>query len=254
MPLIAVHGNGVDHRLLLALDPALDAAGGLERTYLDLAGFGRTPRLAGVAGLPELAEWLIGQVRSLVADRRFALLANSLGGLLARAVQTAFPDQLIGVALIAPVVNPDVSLRTLPAFRVIGSDDELLASLSAEDHADFTAMAAMQTRESWELFRRFALPGIRAADTDAMARLAQRYFLNDDSDEVNDVAPFSGHTLILTGRQDHIVGYEDQFRLAARSYPNATYTALHGAGHNAHLDRPEAAAGLVQQWAVQLHG
>lgn len=37
-PLILVHGMGVDHRLLLPLDAALEAAGGWERIYVDLPG------------------------------------------------------------------------------------------------------------------------------------------------------------------------------------------------------------------------
>ena len=66
VPLIAVHGNGVDHRLLLAL-------------------VGSTP---------------------------FALLANSLGGLLARNLVAQFGDQVLGLALIAPVVDPDAAPTT----------------------------------------------------------------------------------------------------------------------------------------------
>ena len=44
LPVVAIHGNGVDHRLLLSLDDALAEAGGLERWYVDLPGFGSSDR------------------------------------------------------------------------------------------------------------------------------------------------------------------------------------------------------------------
>ncbi len=47
LPVVAIHGNGVDHRLWLSLHDALAEAGGLERWYVDLPGFGSTPALAG---------------------------------------------------------------------------------------------------------------------------------------------------------------------------------------------------------------
>ena len=240
----------MDHRLLLSLDPTLEASGGLERFYLDLAGFGETSALSGVAGLPELASWLVAQVSELVRDRPFAVLANSLGGLLARHLRAAFPDQVIGLALLAPVIEPDATRRALPPFAVIERDEQLLASLPRDDRADFTEMAARQSRETWDLFRRFALPGIRAANTDAMAHLGERYFLLAHPEDV--AGAFTGPALVVAGRQDHVVGYQDQLDLVRRYYPAATYAALHGAGHNVHLDCPAAVCALLGQWATDL--
>lgn len=250
MPVVALHGNGVDHRLLLAVDPALAGSGGLERLYLDLAGFGQTPALPAPGGLPELADWLVGQIRELVGVEPFALLGNSLGGLLARHVRAVLPGQVLGLALIAPVVDPDPSRRTLPAFEVVERDEGLLASLAAADRADFTAMTARQTRATWDLFSAFALPGIRAARQDAMNRLGDRYFLDPHLD--SNAGVFAGPTLVVTGRQDHVVGYEDQHDLVRAWYPHATYAALDGASHNVHLDRPHAVHALLRQWADDL--
>ena len=250
MPLVAVHGNGVDHRILLSLDATLAAPGCFERLYLDLAGFGSTPALSGAGGLPELATWLVAQVAELVADRPFALLGNSLGGLLARHVRAVFPDQVVGLALLAPVVHPDATRRVLPPFAVFERDEQLLASLPPGDRADFTEMTARQSRETWNLFRQFALPGIRAASAEAMARLGERYFLVDEPDEV--AGAFAGPALVVAGRQDHVAGCEDQLDLVRRYYPAATYAALHGAGHNVHLDCPAAVSALLTQWAKDL--
>lgn len=246
LPLIAIHGNGVDHRLLLPLDDCLAVSGSWERIYLDLPGFGGTPPLDGEGGLPELADWLVATVRGLVGERPFALLANSLGGLLARYVVARFPGQVLGLALVAPVVDPDSSQRVLPEQSATERDDDLLRSLPTADREEFTGVAARQVADSWAAFSTSALPGIRAADPHAMERLARRYFLGEGATATAPV--FEGPTLIVTGRQDHIVGYEDQFRLLA-GYPRATYVVLDGAGHNVHLEQPEIVASALLDWS-----
>lgn len=250
LPVVAIHGNGVDHRLLFPLDAALEQAGGLQRHYVDLPGFGRTPALTSSGGLQDLADWLVHQVRTLARDRPCALLANSLGGLLARHVRAELADQIVGIALIAPVIDPDPSHRTLPEFEVRERDRSLLAGLDPADREEFTAMAVRQTSESWELFRSFALPGIRDADHSAMERLGARYALDSDPD--TRAGEYTGPAAIITGRQDHVVGFRDQLDLALTWYPRATYAAIDGAGHNVHLDRPGATHALIRQWAEDL--
>lgn len=45
LPVVFVHGMGVDHRSLMMLDKAFDGNDSIRRIYLDLPGFGRTPAL-----------------------------------------------------------------------------------------------------------------------------------------------------------------------------------------------------------------
>ena len=85
-PVLFIHGNGVDHRLLSDLDDvfASDDGDGWERIYVDLPGFGQTPQLIGRGGLPDVADWLDELTSELIGSSSFAVVANSLGGLLAR--------------------------------------------------------------------------------------------------------------------------------------------------------------------------
>ena len=159
-PLIAVHGNAVDHRLLLPLDEALAAAGGFERIYVDLPGFGETPALEDAGGLPELAAWLVEWIRSEVGERPFALLGNSLGGLFARHVAAEFGEQVRGLALLAPVVDPDEEKRDRDDLVVRERDEALLAELDEDEAEPFLTMSPRLTRDTWERFREHVLPGV----------------------------------------------------------------------------------------------
>lgn len=247
-PLVFVHGNGVDHRMLLDLDDVFDGPDGVDgwqRIHLDLPGFGRTPALPAPGGLPELADWLATTVAELVDGRRFALLGASLGALLAREVAARSRDRVAGLALLAPVVDSVRSNRTLPAPEVLERDPALLASLDPADAADYAELAVVQSPENWARFRAVALPGIRAADPRAIAALGERYALDDLPDDR--LAVFDGPVLIVAGRQDAVVGYEDQWRLAGR-LPRASFALLDRAGHNLHVDQPDAVRALLRLW------
>jgi pimeloyl-ACP methyl ester carboxylesterase len=52
---------------------------------------------------------------------------------------------------------------------------------------------------------------------------------------------------MLTGRQDRIGGYVDQFT-AMQRYPRGTYAVVDGAGHYLPFERPDVFAGLVRTW------
>lgn len=56
--------------------------------------------------------------------------------------------------------------------------------------------------------------------------------------------------MVVTGRDDRIVGYADQFNVLA-SYPLATYVALSSAGHYLPLEQPEAFWSLVRDWLAR---
>jgi pimeloyl-ACP methyl ester carboxylesterase len=64
---------------------------------------------------------------------------------------------------------------------------------------------------------------------------ASRSFCSPGSDTTDPpwrdlTAPFGAPTLVLTGRNDQIAGYVDQFEDLAR-YPKASYVAINDAGH-----------------------
>jgi len=161
-----------------------------------------------------------------LCDERFAVRGNSFGGMMARHLAAEFGDQILVVALICPVVVADRDARVLPPKTVVREDAELMASLPSEDASDYEEAAVIQTPENWMRFREAVLPGL---------------------------STFKGPTLILAGRQDHVVGFQHQMPLAD-SYPQATVVVLDRAGHNAHLDQPAITAALVGDWADRVQG
>lgn len=249
-PMLFVHGNGVDHRLLLELDDVFADVGEWERIYLDLPGFGGTPPLSGRAGLPDVADWLDGVAEDQVGLAPFAVVANSMGGLLARDLVLRRSTQCLGMALLAPVVTSDHARRTLSEREVLVEDSALLARLEAGDADAYAEMSVVQSPENWERFRRAVLPGIHAADEGAMRRIGDLYELPSHAD---DRLAVESPVLIVAGKQDHVVGYKDQLSLSRR-FPHSTYAALDRAGHNVQIDQPDILKALLQEWARTISG
>lgn len=63
--------------------------------------------------------------------------------------------------------------------------------------------------------------------------------------------PFEKPTLILTGRQDAVVGYKDAFRLLDK-YPRATYCVLDKSRHAAQIEQSVLFNSLVEEWLYRV--
>lgn len=241
-----LHGFGADHRLVLSLERAVEAAPGWARFYPDLPGFGRTP-IGDVTSTDDVVAEVLAFVDDELAGEPFAILGNSFGGMVARAVAHERRERVLGLALVAGVFVADSTERVTPERVILHEDDAAVraAGKAADDYAD---IAVVQTKKNAAAFVECAAPGAEAADEDAMKTLAQHYALSRDPE---DSPPFTQPSLIVTGRQDHIVGYRDALgRL--EHYPRATFVTLDEAGHNVHLDQSEIVGALVTNWLTRM--
>lgn len=250
--LLLIHGAFVDHRLMLALDEAFadpqTAGGPWERLYIDLPGSGGTPALDAPGGLPEIADWLDNFVEETIGDQPFAVVGCSLGGALACDLTARRSGQVLGLALLVPVVDPIRENRVLPDPAVLQRDEALIASLDPSDAELYEEMAVVQSSDNWERFREAVLPGIRAMDQVAAERMGERYFLDPVPRDRLASSGYDRPALIVTGRQDAVVGYRDQEALV-ELLPQATHALLDRAGHNIACDQPDLVSALLREWA-----
>jgi pimeloyl-ACP methyl ester carboxylesterase len=247
-PLLLLHGFGVDHRLLLPLDPTIEAAGGWRRIYLDLPGCGASP-IGTVASTEDVAAAVRAEIRARIGEEPFAVLGNSFGGMLARRVAHDLREQVLGLATIAAVFVAAQDHRDVPAQTVLLEDQHLLAGLGEAGEA-YREVAVIQTARNARAFLAHAYPGLLAADAAGLDRIAARYAFDAEPEDASP-APFTRPALFITGRQDHVVGYRDALARLDH-YPRASVAVLDGAGHNVHLDQPDATATLLGQWLEQV--
>jgi pimeloyl-ACP methyl ester carboxylesterase len=246
VPVLALHGWSPDHRLMLGcLEPVFASRPGYRRLYPDLPAMGKSPAPPSIASSDDMLDAVQDFVDDTIGDAPFLLIGESYGGYLARALAGTRPQQILGLALICPIGTAvDNAERRLPERQIVRPDPELIASLDQRTADEFTALAVVQTPTALHRTREEVIPGLEAADTDAMARIARHYTLTQPPERGE---PFLRPTLILTGRQDHIVGHLDQFDLLTH-YPRATYAALDTAGHNLQIEQPQLFNALMSEW------
>jgi pimeloyl-ACP methyl ester carboxylesterase len=245
VPLIAVHGFGVDHRILLPLEDWV-ADRPWRRIYLDLPwAEGATDQ--GVSTPREVADAVRDEVETIAAGGPFAIVGNSFGAMVARHVAHALRPQCRGLATLAGVFELDHDKRRLPPREIVMANESVL-SRAGSFRDDFAEMAVLQTAEALTAFERFVLPGIRGADAEVLDRISSSYSAGYAPERTD--LPFTAPSLHVFGRQDHVVGFEDGLGTAGH-YVRGTFVVVDGAGHNVHLEHPDAVAPLVRDWLLR---
>ena len=227
-----------------AFDQPLAAAGGLRRCYVDLPGHGESP-----AGPPD-SDGIVGVVSGLLdrelPGQRFLLAGWSYGAYLAMALARRRPGGVAGMLLVCPGIKISVADRDLPAAPAgPGAPEEAgwLDDVPGHLREHLSVALGHRTREVAGRVSR-VLTGSAPGDEAYRERLrATGYPLSDEDSPV----PFGGPVTIVTGRQDGIVGYADQFRRLS-CYPAGSFAVLDRAGHYLPFEQPRALAALVSQW------
>jgi len=122
LPVLALHGAGVDHREVMAcLEPVLGGFAGYRRIYLDLPGMGRTPAPETISSADDVLDVLLAFIDGVVGDVPMLVAGHSAGGYYAQAIAGRRPEQVVGLALLCPLL---AGIHDVPEHAVtVGSGD-----------------------------------------------------------------------------------------------------------------------------------
>jgi pimeloyl-ACP methyl ester carboxylesterase len=248
-PVLLLHGLSLDHRSVAATaEPAYAAHRDWRRIYVDLPGMGETPGHPALANATAIVSLLEGVVDALIGTERFAIVGQSYEGYLARGLLARRIEQVIGIALVVPVVEPDLVRRDTPAPMKVATDDHAMSALPTGFVRDFRPFVVSETPEVVGKLAAHVVPGIAAGDAAFIEALqGTGYRLPDDQLP----PPFHGPALIVCGRHDGIVGYTQAFALHAEM-PRATIAVLDGGGHIVEIEREAAVKALLSDWLDRL--
>lgn len=255
LPMVMLHGMGVDRRTLKGcMEPVLaDARAAWRRIYFDLPGMGQTAGPDWIRNSDDMLSFVLGALDEILGPAKpFALVGESYGGYLARGVVRARPGRVLGLLLLCPLIVPTDADRDVPPLTVLEKEPGLLPQ--DERVQEFTdCFLTRQTSRTWPRFRDEMLCGYDEGDPAFQSRIraAEAYAFASDVD-----APpvtYDVPSLILTGRQDALVGYRDAWRLLDK-YPRATYAALDLAGHGLQIEQPDLFRALVLDWVARVEG
>jgi pimeloyl-ACP methyl ester carboxylesterase len=242
VPLVALHGAGVDHRELEAAVEAMVPSPGVRRIYPDLPGMGRSTA-DGLTCNDDVVALLVDVIGRL-AEEPVLLVGHSYGGYLARGVAARRPELVRGLALVCPVAE---RAGDVPDHAAVRQDADAYDDLEPAQRAGFDEYFVVRTRATARRYRDHVVPGTALVDGTALGRILAGWVVDVGS------APFAAPTLVVAGRQDSVVGYADAVDLLDR-YPQATLAVVDGAGHALLHERPELMAVLVGDWLERALG
>ncbi|KAK5732272.1 hypothetical protein LTR17_010718 [Elasticomyces elasticus] len=256
LPLFIIHGWTMSGTVEANdFEPVFIKQPGYRRLYVDLPGMGQTPAGA-VQDLDAMLQSLSTFVEKHILPSRFLLIGTSCGAYLARALAYKYASAVDGLLLRVPLIEPVTSKRDLDPFMPVISNNALLSSLSTTDREMFGDIP-VQTLEYIDnlrtRLRTSILPAIAASDSavlDPIRNDPSLYRLTAPMHSSD--MPFSKPTLILTGRQDTVVGYRDAWPLLA-CYPRATFVALDRTDHGLPVDETDVLIfeALVRNWLLR---
>ena len=247
-PLIILPGWGGNTReSAFTMEPFLQPRPGWKRIYIDPPGHGKTPGQDWITNQDKILEVVLACIDRLTAGQRFSLAGISLGGYLARGVVLRRGELIDGIAMLVPVIFAEDQRRSVPAHTVLVEDPAVAAELTSAE-AEFFAISVIHSRAWLEILRAFPqVPESENGDPAFQARIRdnpRNYAFSFDVDDLPQ--PFPGPTLIITGRQDSIAGYQDAWNILD-TYPRASYVVLDRAGHM--LEQTDALLhGLINNW------
>ena len=247
-PILVLPGWGLNTRLMAhETEPFFQGRAGWQRIYIDPPGHGKTPGKDWITNQDQMLDVVLACIDQLTAGRRFCLIGISLGAYLARGVLLRRLESIDGIALIIPVIFAEDARRTVPPHQVLLEDPAVKAEMAPTEEP-FFEIAVVHTRKWLEHQRSFPeIPEHEMGDSEFLNKIREqpdRYAFSFDMDKLPH--SFPGPSLIMTGRQDSIVGYRDAWSIL-ENYPRATYVVFDRAGHLLE-EKEDLVKILVSEW------
>jgi pimeloyl-ACP methyl ester carboxylesterase len=236
VPVLVLHGAGVDHRETEAcFEPAFAGAEGFRRVYPDLPGMGRTPA-DGIESAEDVLSTLLDLADQVAGNAPYLLVGHSAGAWFARAMAARRPHRVAGLALVCPLL---AGVGDVPDHRVVAGSGDL-------GDEEFRGYFVVQTPEMLERYERFVRPAAALVDEAAMERIGARWELAEE-----DGAAYDGPTMVVAGRLDSTVGFAAAVELQAH-HPRVTLAVVDDAGHALPHEQPELLRALVGEWLTRV--
>lgn len=245
-PVIFLHGNPADHRSMMsAFEPIFSGRENWQRIYLDLPGMGQTKALDRITHIDHMLEVVLDFIDTVIPGKRFLLIGESFGGYLAQGVVHRKADLVDGLFLLTPSVKPNAPDRRIPEKRIVHADKAYVDSLTPELQEALGQVATVHTSRIGDDLIKDYISAIQISDQPFLGRLRQNFAYSFDL--YTSSTRYEFPALIITGRQDTIVGYEDQIQLH-KYYPRGTVVVLDRGAHVSELEQPVLFRALTNEW------
>lgn len=246
LPLIILHGLYLDSLTMIhTIEESSLSLNGFKRIYIDMPGMGQSPAHSLENNSDTILDLLAKLIEDLVATKPFIIMGCSYGGYIARGIAKKFINQVIGEALICPVVVPQLSQRRAATIIHQDVDQAFLDSLPASKQAALLERLVVINKRTYHRSETDVLRATALADSTFVETLYSGKYASDYIEQDHSIHKHK--TLFLLGYQDTSVGYQDALDLLPY-YPHANVNILTDAGHSLFLEHPAQFETIVGTW------
>lgn len=253
-PIVLLHGWTMNRQVEMDVYERIFATRpGWRRIYPDLPGMGRSVGKA-IRNQDDILAALLAFLDHRLAGAPFVLCGTSLGGYLARAVAARRREQVRGLLLKVPAIVADTAKRTLPAFEPLVRNASVMAAIDPTDREAMGPMlveATAYVEMAQHRFRTLVQPAIDGTAPWAAEMRADPARYGFSFDLAAAEKSFTKPALVITARQDTVVGYRDSWDIL-ESYPRATFAVVDRATHGWPTESPDLLAALIDDWLERI--
>lgn len=243
-PVLMLHGFPYDHtHMVFEMERHFTQRAGWQRIYLDLPGMGKTPGVDWISSSDDVLNVLEGFLDRVVPNQRFLVAGLSYGGYLSRGLVYRRGADIDGVLLSVP--STGYPAQDLPPRSKVVRDMRIVAQARAENMAWFEDDDTIVSENVDVLEYARTIHAMPPGDEAFLNRLRKNRVFSFDVDAPPQAV--AAPSLFILGRQDHLVGYQRQWRLL-ENYPRATFAVLDGAGHLVWGEKTTLCEALVNDW------
>lgn len=246
IPLVMLHGWGVDHRILSGcMEPLFsNHPARFQRIYIDLPGMGKSKANPHIRTSDHMLDALFNFLDEIIPGQRYMIMGESYGGYLARGMVKKRASQIAGLILLCPLIYPGYRKGKVEPLCVMEKDEAFLNRLSKQEKDSFECMNVILTEKVWNKYKSDIYDAVLHQDTHFLTEILDGN-CSFNVDELEE--PFDAPCLIITGKQDTEVGYRDQFEIMDL-YTCSTYIAINRAGHSLQIEQPELLTAIISSW------
>lgn len=251
-PVIMLHGYYIDRRIMLGcMEPIFADKEGYKRIYLDLPGMGESESSESIKSTDDMLEIVLGFIEKMIPNENFLIMAQSYGCYLARGIIHKMQDRVDGMALLCPLIFAEAHKRHPEEAVILIKDEALLSRIPEEDAEDMNLSFVIQNQKIYERWLNEVMIDDEEVDEEFLSHLQQTgYGFSYDVDQLN--KKYEQPVLILTGKQDSVVGYKDVWQIL-ENYPRASFAVLDRAGHLLQIEQEDLFNLFVNEWLTRVN-
>jgi pimeloyl-ACP methyl ester carboxylesterase len=248
-PIIMLHGWSLDHRHMVSdMEPLFKQHDGWKRIYLDLPGHGRTPGKDWITNQDKILDVVLDFIDNVISGQRFVVVGASAGAYLARGVVLRRAASIDGLLMTVPLIVVGDAKRQVPSPVSLVADSALMSLLDPDEAEALFQITVVQSQKVVEYIRANVPSASETGDQTFQAKIREHpknYAFSFDVDALP--KPFPAPTLIVTGRQDSVVGYRDAWEILD-NYPRGSFVVLDRSGHFLGIEQADLFHALVGEW------